>query len=207
MEHIGVGPVGLEGRTPRLAGMLRAVSADIADWDQIQQDEEHASDASTICSVMDFTLALADELLRTARSLTIDIIALLRAWAADPATIINIAGRPEWLLDGWEQIVLLWNDAAGNFGKRAALAEIAGMLPTLPREANDWSRGGREAPGAPRFARITTSAHEGGRLTTTTFDLIARNERFRAVSLRTPWRVDALDRTQPVLSDLAPVQG
>ena len=109
------------------------------------------------------------------------MLALLRAWAADPDAIVRLVGRPEWLLDGWEHICLIWNHAADDAARRAALAEIVEHVPVLPREVNEWCQTMPKAESTARFRRLV-HLNEDWRTGATVFDLIARNEQFRAAA-------------------------
>ena len=77
-------------------------------------------------------------------------------WATDPPSIVRVAERPEWLLDGWEQICLIWNHAQDNSARRVALVEIADHIPTMPKELNEW--GGGRAKMNDVFAEHVASA-------------------------------------------------
>jgi hypothetical protein len=110
-----------------------------------------------------------------------DVVELLRSWAVDPEPVIRIAGRPEWLLDGWEQICLLWEFANDDPARSAALVEMAQLVPVMPREAREWSD---------VLAKVETSVmrrrlipmNEDWRTGATVFELIARNEHMRALT-------------------------
>ncbi|MSP03265.1 MAG: hypothetical protein EXR07_19800 [Acetobacteraceae bacterium] len=182
MANIGVAAVGPPVRIPRLISLLRTTRSEIADWSREQREDDQASYARMICSVADFTLTLAGSVLSRANGLTANMVQLLRTWAADPESVVQQAGRPEWLLDGWEQICLIWNFAADDAARRAALVEIAGLVPVLPREVNDWCDSLPEASAAFRVRRLVR-LNEDWRTGATVFDLIARNEHFRAVTL------------------------
>ena len=181
MAPVGVGPSTATGRIPRLIALLGQVRADIAEWSRAQTEEDHAAHARMICAVADLTLSLSGAILAQAHALTGDMLALLRAWAADPDAIVRLVGRPEWLLDGWEHICLIWNHAADDAARRAALAEIVEHVPVLPREVNEWCQMMPKAENAARFRRLVY-LNEDWRTGATVFDLIARNEQFRAAA-------------------------
>ena len=71
------------------------------------------------------------------------MIGLLRTWATDPDSVIRIAARPDWLLDGWEQICLIWNYARDDATRSAALVEILEHVPILPRRSTTGADGAR----------------------------------------------------------------
>jgi hypothetical protein len=114
------------------------------------------------------------------QSLPGNMQALLGAWAADPAKVAERIARPEWLLDGWERIVLLWQSAE-RLGCGFTLAEMASLIPVLAKEAADWA--GIQVPAAndaPR--RRLVAMLEDWRTGITLYDVIARNEHLRAVA-------------------------
>jgi hypothetical protein len=182
LANIGVGSVGATGRIPRMTAMLRDVRADIAEWSGAQREEDQASYARMICAVADVTLALAQTTVAKAQALPDNMVELLRTWAVNPDSIIELVGRPEWLLDGWEQICLIWNNAEDDAYRRAALAEIAELVPILPKEVNDWCSTTYEIDGLYRFRRLI-QLNEDWSTGAMVFDLIARNERFRAMAV------------------------
>ena len=181
MAVIGINASNVTSRVPRLVEQLRHCSREIADWSSGLASEDQASYAEMICSVADFTLTVAESTLSHAWSLTNDVVGLLRAWSADPEPVVRIAGRPEWLLDGWEQICLLWKFAADDAARRAALVEMVQLVPVLPREAREWSDLVREVEISMRLRR-SIPLNEDWRTGATVFDLIARNEHMRALA-------------------------
>jgi Mn-dependent DtxR family transcriptional regulator len=180
LKDVTVGSDRTPGRTSRLAADLRQVMAAMSDWGK-NQPTDHASATRTICAVGEFTLALAEEMLEKVRSLTSDMLVLLRSWAAAPDTVIRSAGRPEWLLDGWGQICLIWNHARDEAGRRAALGEIAEIVPVLPREVSQWCGNVPDFEGSFQL-RGLVRVNEDWRTGATVFDVIARNEHFRSVN-------------------------
>jgi hypothetical protein len=183
LTNIGVGPAGTTGRLPRLLAQLREVRANMSEWSCIQQNEDQAEYVSMACTVADLTVSLAQATLAHAQALTKDMVQLLRSWAADPQSVSELAIRPEWLLDGWEQICLIWNHAEDDAARRAALVEIIGLLPVLPKEASEWSEIRSEMDHVFRFRRLVT-LNEDWRTGSIVFQLIARNEHFRAIASR-----------------------
>ena len=180
---VGVG-VGMAGRTSRLARVMAQIQQSavaIADWSGRQHSEYEAECAAMICAVAEVTLGLARTAVAQARALAADMVALLSAWSADPAPVARIATRPEWLLDGWEQICLLWQFAEDDAQRRAALAEMAGLVPVLPREVRDWAGYFIEADQPVRLRRMIP-LNEDWRTGATVFDLIARNEQILAAT-------------------------
>jgi hypothetical protein len=182
LTNIGVGSVGATGRVVRLTEMLRTVRHGIAEWAAVHREEDQLSYVRMICAVADMTLSLASSIVMKAQALPDNMVELLRIWAADPGSVVEMVGRPEWLLDGWEPICLIWNSAQDDAAKRAALAEISALVPILPKEANEWCSTSYEIDGLIRFRRLI-QLNEDWFTGAMVFDLIARNEHFRAMSV------------------------
>lgn len=183
LTNVGLGPGSTAGRLPRLLAQLRAMRSGMAAWSATRHNEDQAEYVGMACAVADLTLALAQVTLTQAQALTGDMVQLLRTWSADPRSVSQIATRPEWLLDGWEQICLIWNHAADDAERRAALVEIVGLIPILPKEASEWSEIKCDIDHAFRFRRLV-SLNEDWRTGSIVFQLIARNEHLRAIACR-----------------------
>ena len=181
LAGVGIDVTSTSSCLSRLVDLLRRCTREIADWSSTQQSDDQAAYAEMICAVADFTLALAETTLLQARGLTADVVGLLRTWANDPEPVVRIAGRSEWLLDGWEQICLLWRFAKDDAERRAALVEIAQLIPVLPREVREWTDLFLEADISLRLRRMIP-LNEDWRTGATVFELIARNEQLRAAT-------------------------
>jgi hypothetical protein len=123
-------------RMVRLLNALARLRADMLVWSK-ERPGDSAAQAEMIGAVADLTIACAQRTLADAHALVGDMPALLRNWAAAPDPLRAAIARPEWLLDGWEQICLLWRDTTGD-SRRGALSEMALLVPVLPRETSDW---------------------------------------------------------------------
>jgi hypothetical protein len=181
MAGVGLSGSSRTSRLSRLVDHLQRCSSDVADWSGRQYIEDQAGYAEMICAVADFTLSLARVTLDQARALTKDVVGLLRSWSADRESVLRLAGRSEWLLDGWEQICLLWRLAEDDATRRAALVEMAQLVPVLPREVRAWSDLVWESDIPLRLRRLIP-LNEDWRTGKTVFELIARNERIRAAT-------------------------
>lgn len=132
-----------------------------------------------IRAMADLTLSLTETTMAEVSALSQDMVGLLGKWAVDPESMSRLTGRPEWLLDGWEQICLLWQQAEGDAGRRAVLAEIVALVPILPQEASDWSRNPSLLADELR-ARRMVSINEDWRTGEFVLDTVRRNENLRA---------------------------
>jgi hypothetical protein len=179
---IGIGAQSATTRVRRTLDLLRDVRAEIGAWSRLNDDAAWAGYAEMICTVAEMTLSLATTRFQQAQALTADPIKLLRTWATDPDAVIQIAGRPEWLLDGWDQICLLWRQAVHPAAQRAAVAEIAQLVPVLPREARGGDSTPPELESLP-ILRGDVPLNQDWRTGEVVLDLIARNEHLRAAGV------------------------
>ncbi len=188
LESLGdvMAGIGLEGqpqpsRVPRLMVLLNQTCADLATWSRSQRESDQAAYVEMIAAAAGYTLNLAEDLVNRTRALTKDLTALLTRWAADSFGVVRQATQAEWLLDGWEQICLIWRCAEDDIAKRSALMEIAQLVPVMPEEAKSWSNLTVDTEIASRLRR-SIPLNEDWRTGAVVFELIARNERMRAAT-------------------------
>jgi len=126
----------------------------------------------------ELTRSAAGAALAALRCLVADPMGLLRAFAKTPEPITQRMARPEWLLDGWEPVYLLWQCAEGPAGRHGTLVQMARLVPSLPREALDWITSQAESPSLRRPIELDPNSGNDalGR------GLAARNERLRALA-------------------------
>ena len=108
-----------------------------------------------------------------------DLPGLLGAWAGSPAATAELLTRPQWVLDGWQQICLVWQ-LSNDSTCRGAVGEMALMLPPLPRQASEWMGAKLEEPDSQ--LRKLVQGQEDWRTGNVVLDLIARNEHIRALA-------------------------
>ena len=167
-------------RLPRLTARLTNAAASLTSWARRLQDDEFGALASSLARTVTVAAGCADATIRTARGLIANMPLLLRTWAETPAAIAEQTSRPEWVLDGWERICLLWETTTQVSAQRAVLREMAQLVPLLPREAAEWSEARQELDNQEpilRNARLNDGWRGGG----ASFGLIARNERLQAL--------------------------
>ena len=131
---------------------------------------------------MNVTCDGSQTVLALTRNALADPAAFLKRWIAAPDDTVGLASRCDWLLDGWERVCLLWKMATSAASRRAALFEMAQLLPVLPREALDWlpspiPRGALD----PNY-RIS-SRNDAWRSGGAAIAQIERNETLRAMSM------------------------
>ena len=177
-------PIGINGDTltasqPGKLEDLRILQTELASWDG-HASEEEAALAALVARLAAITVRGADRALAEARAEIEDLPGLIARWHAGGGTLAPLFARPEWLLDGWEQVCLLWRADSSDAGRRRALAEISHMVPVLPTEAGHWTGVEVEASELPRLRR-TVLLGEDWRTGVALMDLILRNEQFRAL--------------------------
>jgi hypothetical protein len=175
---LGIAIGGQTGRIPRMLKLLGEVRDEIDLWGKAQTVDDRTLFVRMVSEAANVTLSLAAATYASALAVTDDMVALLRRWANAPDKVIRLIARPEWLLDGWEQICLIWRYARDDAARRAALAEIADRIPVLPREASEWSGYKSDVERlfvTPRPMQL----NEDWRTGVAVLDLIDRNERFR----------------------------
>jgi hypothetical protein len=178
-------PIGLEGQTTpaRVQRLLDAVvrlSDELTAWATQHQSDAAVELAGMIAGFAGFAIPTTQSALATARAMTRDASGLLRGWSRTPERITTYAERAEWLLDGWEQLCLLWRSADTPSRQRAITAEMAQLVPVLPREIVQWL----DTPGAPDKPLVVRPVVRLDRQAERTVrDLTARNERLRALAI------------------------
>ncbi|MBS0643687.1 MAG: hypothetical protein JSS43_27820 [Proteobacteria bacterium] len=182
LAPVGAGPTASRARLALLLERVRQTRDDILDTFTRIDSNAGGTLGKAIVASADTMLSCASTTLATARALAADPITLLVRWFANRPEVLATVGRPEWFLDGWEQISLLWRAGADRHARLAALFEMAQIIPLLPREAMQWS----PMPLAP--ASLTPNIHvashkDDWRTGSSALLLIDRNERMRAMSL------------------------
>ncbi|MCA3350727.1 MAG: hypothetical protein INF97_09055 [Roseomonas sp.] len=99
--------------------------------------------------------------------------AAIQAWQRDRTDILQELSRLDWLLDGWEAILGIWN-AADASDRSAAIIEMAMLAPILPKEVMGWLGFAPDMAQERRKLRIIRQFEDwrSGRV----IDMIARNE-------------------------------
>ena len=175
---VGVGAFIDQARIPRALEQLCTLRAETASWAQ-ENDGDSGNLAGMTTMAASLTITCARATLANAHDMTRDVAGLIRDFGQNPDVIGARVARSDWLLDGWEQICLLWRSATDPAERRAVLDEIALMVPMIPKEAADWVDTPVDSDGPNRF-RKTVTLNVDWRTGSTVFDRIGRNERLRA---------------------------
>jgi hypothetical protein len=168
-------------RIPRMIILLKETRVELSRWLATNPAGDIASLGKAVSDAMDATAGYADEVLAGVRTTLADPMALLQRWLIDPDDPLNLATRCDWVLDGWERICLLWKLADSLASRRAALMEMAQLLPVQPSEINNWI-----SKAVPQVAMDDGGRVVGGndarRSGGAAFALIQRNELLRVMS-------------------------
>lgn len=178
VDEIGIGPHADRADIPVRLRRLKALQAKLAAWLDMGTDD--TGSASMACGMAELAIRCAEHVLHAARERTADVESLLAEWRARADGVAAEFSRPAWVLDGWSLPCLLWGAASGIAARRAALLEISQMLVVLPNEAGDWIGESIDAEASQALRPMATLGRVW-RSGLGTPDLVARNERFRAM--------------------------
>jgi len=169
-------PEGVSARVPALIEAIGTLAVALPEWAAAQSGPA-AKAAQMVGTAAGLAHCSARYLLSIAVARIDQPATLLRDWLADPTAVELALGRPEWLLDGWERLVLLWRAALP--GPTVAALEMAALLPVWPDEAEAWLEltAGTVAQLERRPALPTKLWTDPA----VVLDQIARNERLRAL--------------------------
>jgi hypothetical protein len=176
---IGLPPDADSARLPKLLAALTALQAETDVWARVNAGDPITPLAAMVSAGATKTIAATTLVVRDTRALAADVPGLLQQWTRAPAELAGRIARAEWLLDGWDRIILLWRDARWPTAQRAALLEMAQLVPDLPLETADWTGQPPETLQPSQDCRVV-SLSEGWRTGSASFGLVARNERLRA---------------------------
>ena len=175
----GITGADLDARIPRLLMRLKNTHAGLADWLKADPGHDIGGLGQPVTAALQLACESGAAVLKWTRAPLTDTAALLRRWIGDPNSVKTRATRCQWLLDGWERVTLLWLAASTRASRRAALLQIATLLPVLPREAAAWTDTQID-PAAMQQACRVVSQEDTWRRGASTFAIVERNEKLLA---------------------------
>jgi len=95
-------------------------------------------EADLVAGSLDLTINCTRATLADAHILSADIVGMLKRWITAPEEMAHIIARADWLLDGWERVVNLWETADHPGETVVTLAEMCNLVPVIPRELGNW---------------------------------------------------------------------
>ena len=176
---IGLGAAAARARCTQLTDAMEHLAQDVRHYQGADLTQASLG-AWLIASAAEATVALARQLMDHARARAGDMPALLAAWVNDAAGTAAMLGRAEWLLDGWDQICLVWQLADGT-NRRGSMTEMALMVPVIPRQAETWLGTVLDESERLRLRKLV-HGFEDWRTGSLVVELVARNERIRALA-------------------------
>jgi hypothetical protein len=169
------------GRIPRLIGRTDATSSALFSWLDTDVDNDIGDLGRAVAEAMRTATRTAEAVLEVVRAALSDPAALLQRWVRDAAGVRASASRCDWLLDGWERVCLLWAIATSDASRRAALLEMAPLVPVLPREVEEWTDVAIPREAMNELCHVTNS-RDAWRSGGAALGWIQRNEQLRAMS-------------------------
>lgn len=166
---------------PALIAEIGALMQELSAWAASHPGPERSC-VRLIGQGAELTLRCCRRAIADAHAPLADVGELLRHWPERRDPVLALVARPEWLLDGWGLICGLWRGATAA-QRRAALLDMASLVPVIPSEVNEWL--GFDAAtdmdghrGGLRHWRRTVQSNEDW-MTGRVLDLITRNEALR----------------------------
>jgi hypothetical protein len=178
---VGVAVSDRDSRIARLLSRVEQTRIGLANWLEADPENDIGGLGQAVTVAVGRACDSGHAVLAMARSSLTDPTALLRRWITDQPGVQACARRCEWLLDGWERVALLWLLADPKVPRRAALLEMAPLLPVLPREVMEWTDTPIPAEAMEQACRVT-SREDAWRTGSSAFALIERNEKLLAMS-------------------------
>jgi hypothetical protein len=179
LTPIGLDAQGPPARVPRLLSAITRFYHEAGQWAR-EHDDCSGSQARLAGQIAEVTITCAELTLADARASADDVAALLSEWIVAPDALARRLTRCEWLVDGWEQICLLWQTATTRAARHVALAEIALLVPILPKEVASWLGRRVELDDTRNIPRIVPGDTDWR--TGLHYERVARNEVLRALA-------------------------
>jgi hypothetical protein len=176
-------PIGIIGqltgaRLPRLLRDITMMHAGLVERRRVPCDDILFELTDMVASRAGPITTASAKVLTATKALTQDVAGLLSLWSRSRERVMELAAKPEWLLDGWEEVCLLWRSSRSLEQQRASIIEMAHLMPVLPREIEQW--GALAAIPSDAAAAQLISFDENWRAGPAMLNLTARNERLRA---------------------------
>lgn len=152
---------------------LQSLASSIETWRSDLAAHEAFGSAGLVEQSLRLTLECAVKAAEQFDGLMGDTYRAIHAWRQDRQAILHELTQLDWLLDGWETILGIWNAAALS-DKGAAMVEMAVLAPILPKEVIGWLGFAPDMAQERRKVRIVSQFEDwrSGRA----IHMIARNE-------------------------------
>lgn len=178
-----VGLNGTEGRLKRLRNDINAFAAEIEAYVSDANPDMHEV-GNFIIRCAQHTLQIADKAMKEYDMLLKNPLQLATHADVIQPILISLVAKLSWLLDGWDQLLSYWSEAANHDdGRSDALRMIWSRVPIVPlREAQTLSASGNPIPieGSPR--RVVQAMHDW-RTGTLDREMVERIEKAKAAAI------------------------
>ena len=156
-----------------LLSELGRTAQSVSSWHAEFSDPTNAATTSLVLQTLQLTLNCAVQAMEEFDLLISDTMAAIGAWQRDLEDVSQRLTRIDWLLDGWDTIIGIW-DATSLQEKSTAIMEMALLAPILPSEVTGWNGMATDLSKERRTARIVQQFEDwrSGRFV----DMVARNE-------------------------------
>jgi hypothetical protein len=145
------------GHTRRAYAELNAFAQDLDRWMVAPRDNARGLNAEFLLRRAQLALTCAKASISELDRVLEDTTILLRAWQRDQQSVQRRAERPEWLLNGWDIIIALWQQSEPS-DRAAVIWEMNHLVPELPKEVEGWSG----FPAGAATLRLEAPAHVQG---------------------------------------------
>lgn len=166
---------GADARLRKMLDSLARMNDGIARWAEGENPESsHVMATKFIQDTAQQTLECAKLALSTTDTLVAGFGRLLPHWKTEKDKVLERARAPDWIMDGWQTPMALW-ETAGPDERPAAVWELALIAPILPREAKAWMGSVTDWRETPR--RITQVVRDRADWRSgSVLEMVARNE-------------------------------
>jgi hypothetical protein len=169
-----------DARIPLLLRRLEETRAGLAAWLRADPGNDISGLGQAIGAAIGRICESGAAGLEQTRAARSEPVALLKRSITNRAGVLAQAARCDWLLDGWQRVDLVWRACGSQAARRAALLEMAPLVPVLPREVLAWTDAVIPLEALQPACRVTSS-QDSWRTGGAAFALTARNERLLAM--------------------------
>jgi len=125
------------GHTRRAYTELKVFVQELDRWLVAPRDNTRGLNAEFVLRRAKLALSCAKAAISELDRVLEDTTILLRAWQRDQQSVTHRALRPEWLLNGWDIIIALWQQSEPS-DRAAVIWEMSHLVPELPKEVEGW---------------------------------------------------------------------
>ncbi len=172
LAPFGLPQAGQPGRLRTLLTRLEAFESTVSHWAETDVSDV-AVLARYVAETAKFTLGLARDRRAKLDTLCAQPKQVIHEEARFMAAIGEHVGKLSWLMDGWDFIVAMWDQARTKplETQQTAMSEISRLVPIIPKEETSWSAEGFDPEALEKIQRRWVRMNEDWR--TGAFDMEA----------------------------------